>query len=477
MKLPTFRRLFAANFRKNRYIPLACMTFSSDFVSGENGNMYPRVSRNGDFAECVTKNAWCVTGSGAVARAFARHFPYATYRVALSSLSGCAGILLRHENFTVTVAVSSDGRVFCDVSGARQEQACPLCAAGRFLFTFRADAVDVYREDDGLPVCLASFTLPELSLRRERVWRETAACVYAAGDVRLSLADQVIDCGISQADIRPVTDTEGNVLLKDGRVHLTFTARMEKGGYQAVFSWLPGTADFQLTGALFFDTGDGLTCADVATSLKFDRETGDWLLWVCSFSHGHILGHARLAGDPRFGLHIVDLTLMPPMPAGAPDTAFYGKEGDEDPDFLYDRAAGVWHMTVCRLTDCGGKTAYRYFHFTSRDPFDGYVFRDVTAGEEETGGSLIRLPDGRPGFLCGANFSARAEYHVYDLSDLSRFDTLSFDYDDGGFRGWGSCFTLPSGTRTRRFLLTFDRMKASGYNWSYGNLYGFEADF
>ena len=47
--------------------------------------------------------------------------------------------------------------------------------------------------------------------------------------------------------------------------------------------------------------------------------------------------------------------------------------------------------------------------------------------------------------------------------------------DDGGFRGWGSVLTVKQGTRERIYWLTFDRQLGSDFNWSYGNLYCFEA--
>ena len=31
------------------------------------------------------------------------------------------------------------------------------------------------------------------------------------------------------------------------------------------------------------------------------------------------------------------------------DTEFLGKEGDEDPDFIYDEITGEWYMAICRL--------------------------------------------------------------------------------------------------------------------------------
>ena len=51
----------------------------------------------------------------------------------------------------------------------------------------------------------------------------------------------------------------------------------------------------------------------------------------------------------------------------------------------------------------------------------------------------------------------------------------AFNYPDGGFRGWGTVVPIKLGSRNRYFWLTFDRHNGSNYNWSYGNLYCFEA--
>ena len=40
----------------------------------------------------------------------------------------------------------------------------------------------------------------------------------------------------------------------------------------------------------------------------------------------------------------------------------------------------------------------------------------------------------------------------------------------------GCVIPVKTGSRMRHFLLTFDRHNGSGYNWSYGNFYCFEAE-
>jgi len=75
-----------------------------------------------------------------------------------------------------------------------------------------------------------------------------------------------------------------------------------------------------------------------------------------------------------------------------------------------------------------------------------------------------------------ARFDKRAQYQLRRLDNLSEYTLLSFDFDDGGFRGWGTLIPVPCGRRTRYVLMTFDRHNGSSYNWSYGNIYVFEAD-
>ena len=154
------------------------------------------------------------------------------------------------------------------------------------------------------------------------------------------------------------------------------------------------------------------------------------------------------------------------------DTLWLAKTGDEDPDFTYDRERGKWYMTICRSVKGAG---YRYFLFESDEPFSGYRHVCHTESGENTGGLMVRIR-GRRALVCGSDFKARAEYRVYPLGDFSHFQRLMCDFDDGGFRGWGSLMPVPCGNRTKYVWMTFDRHNGSDYNWSYGNLYAYEAE-
>lgn len=377
--------------------------------------------------------------------------------------------VIRHETYAFTpgdtLLVSAHG-VFFDVS-----------LAGRFVCTIQMDGFS--------EIC------------RRSAFMNAGVSLYvglpAGGRAVVSQAESFLDGGISHADIKPVRYEDGTPIVENGRLFLTLSSRLQAGAYQFVVSWNPSTCELKPEGAIFFDYGDGFWCADVAISLLYHRERREWLFWATAFSHGHILCHGTSAGDPRFGITVLDATLMAAQRTGVAaddalsvqaggrgagvaelddDTLWLAKTGDEDPDFTYDRARGKWYMTICRSVKGEG---YRYFLFESDEPFSGYRHVCHTETGENTGGLMVCIR-GRRALVCGSDFKARAEYRVYPLGDFSHYERLTCDFDDGGFRGWGSLMPVPCGNRTKYVWMTFDRHNGSDFNWSYGNLYAYEAE-
>ena len=127
-------------------------------------------------------------------------------------------------------------------------------------------------------------------------------------------------------------------------------------------------------------------------------------------------------------------------------------------------------MAICRRDP--ETLRYRYFFFRSVEPFSGYTFLGKGLPGSETGGSFVRIGQQRY-FVCGNSFEMHSDYRIYDENGMRN---AKFDHPDGGFRGWGTLMPLKLGTRVRYFWLTFDRQLGSDFNWSYGNLYCFEAD-
>ncbi|MBQ9773506.1 MAG: hypothetical protein IJW30_02475 [Clostridia bacterium] len=325
---------------------------------------------------------------------------------------------------------------------------------GRLLCDVPLDMLDAYRKEE-------IFEHATVSLQMQM--SGSASC-------SLERVEWYLCGGISHADIKPIRYEDGTPMIERGRIFLTVSSRTEAEMYQSVLSWDPTLCDFRMEGAIFFDAGDGYWCSDVASSILFDRNRNEWLVWFCSFSHGHVLGRGRCPTDPRFGIHVIDARLMERV-ENATLTDFVGVEGDEDPDIVY--LDGKWHLAICRPES---DTGYHYYHFVSDDPFDGFVYVDRTPTGEKTGGMFVKTEHGYS-FACGSDFGSRSRYDVYPMNDFSTHGSLQCDYDDGGFRGWGSVMLLPLGSRHRYVWITFDRHNASDYNWSYGNLYVFDSDW
>lgn len=550
---PRFRREFSVNFYKDLRFPLGKMSFHKNWVDTQKGDPYPLIYKNGEISEqihsgCYRLSSGAERGENSLSRFAFSFFPYASYRIKVDALTASdpysrsgVGFVFRKSGqnegesrepfFTVfaEVETTSDNSKTITAVFGKTPETCErkvllsnetgdvfLTPEGGFelLVTARAGAFDIYLMGrNGLRFVAAAKDPGFAGLLREDVFRDAEADLYIAlgcnGCVEITEIEEFMDCGISQADMRPIRYENGEPMLTDGRMYFTMSSRAEEGAYQSVISWLPGSADFRLEGAIFYDTGDGIWGGDVAASVIYERTSGRWLVWYCSFTHGHILGCGETFSDLRHGINIIETTLMETeqtteVQASVSDIAlghtseklsraslsddrlFYAKYGDEDPDFVYDRARGKWLMTICRPVVCGdGKNRYRYFFFESDEPFRGYVCRDYTRIGENTGGSIVNV--GIPGrsnersdeyiFVCGSDFGERSRYYKFELDDFSKPETLDFDYYDGGFRGWGTIVALPGSTkRSRRFaMITFDRHGGSAYNWSYGNIYVFTA--
>ncbi len=470
-----FRRLFSVNPFRTLSLPMGEMSFYKDWAHDGRGDPYPVLCREGDFKEETGNGKWRVfsESGGRFDRFLCGFFPWHTYTVSLDELKNASFVLrVLSPRGPVALRVSGDGRVsLSDPTG--EKAAGRLSGALAFSVSFRTNGVSVFNETKkGGASLILDTDLPLLSdLRDEALFRKTVTSVgieaEAGGTATVSEVKTAIVSGMSHADPKPVRYEDGTVMTENGRVFLTVSAREGRYGFETVVSWLPGTADFRMEGALFFSYGDGAWCADVASSILFDRRTKKWLLWVCSFSHGHRLARAAFDADPRYGVNVIDAM---PMAYGNGDRlGFEAIQGDEDPDLIYYE--GKWHLAVCRLMEDGG---YHYLHFVSDDPTGGFSYADRTPGKEKTGGLFVKTADGVD-FVCGSDFGKRAVYDTCPIADFSDRRPLQCDYDDGGFRGWGTVMAIPKGTRTAYYWLTFDRHNCSDYNWSYGNLYVYEA--
>ena len=465
----TFHRVFSRSMYKTLKLPLGEMTFTKDFVNDTRGDLYPLIAKDAACTECIEHNAYRVR-QGTAERMFARFFPFAGYEITFSAADGGCGFSF-HLPDTVAELLCTGGTVtFSDGEGS---SSLPFAAAGTvtMLVSCRPGAFDVFFTDGGKPQFFTTFRSGRFAQsNRHRWFRHGFVCVKACGDVTVKNVCTYIDCGISQADIRPIRYENGEPIHENGKVFFTASIRMQESSFQGIFSWVPSTCAIELTGALFFDCGDGFWRNYLASSLLYHREKKAWYIWTSSFEHKHILCHAAFAGEPRFGVSVIDVEMMAPAEDGD-FTSFAGFRSDEDPDFYYNAEEKTWYMAICRV--CPEIGRFRYAFFRSSDPFTGYTYIGRGLEGSETGGGFVRI-GGETVFVCGNDRpGCRANYRIYSKDGMRE---ARFDFSDGGVRGWGAVIPVGMGSRQRYFWLTFDRHGGSDYTWSYGNFYCFEAE-
>lgn len=463
-----FQRVFSKSMYKTLKLPLAEMTFAKDFVIDKRGDLYPVITKECDCIERIENNRYFVQ-HGSVERMFARFFPYATYEISFSGLCGGCGFIFHLADQKAELLCRNDTLWFSDGESQQVQELREQHTCAAMVISCRPKAFDVYFIRNGKPTYFHTFKTEAFAFSNEKKqFNDGYVCVVTKGEAIIDSVSSYMDCGISQADIRAVCYENGEPIFENGRIYFTASVRMHEGGFQGVFSLTPSLSNIEFTGALFFDCGDGFWRNYLASSLLFNRQTKQWYLWTSSFEHKHILCHAAFAGEPRFGVNVIDVEMM--EPADTNDvTAFMGFKGDEDPDFYYNEQEKMWYMAICRVSPVTKK--YRYLFFKSEKPFTDYTYIGQGYEGAETGGSFVKI-ENEMIFICGNDFEKRANYRIYTKDGMHE---AKFDFDDGGFRGWGTVIPVTMGSRKRYFWLTFDRHNGSAYNWSYGNIYCFEA--
>lgn len=456
---------------KNQKISLGEMSFSKDFVSDKQGDLYPVIEKSKDCSEFVADNRYFIE-MGNSRRMFCRFFPFASYEIKSAVKSGEVGFAFQLGDVKATVTKNNKEVIFsCD--GKVEKILIPRYAIidSEMVVSCRPSAFDIYFKFNGKPEFLCTFTEKKFADSNDyNVFKNSYVSVYVSEMVEISRVVSYIDNGVSIADIRPIKYENGEIMTEQGKVYLTASVRMQEETFQAVFSWVPSTAQFDMTGAVFYDSGDGKWRNYVAPTFVYDRKKSLWYVWVSAFAHECILGCASFDCDPRFGVNVIDVKLMQKADENSDITSFRGFRGDEDPDLIFDEQRNKWILAVCRI-DPRNKQ-YCYYFFESEDPIGDFSF--IGRGNEgcETGGCFVRL-DGEIYFVCGNSFEKRSNYRIYGKNGMTE---AKFNYPDGGFRGWGSVMPVKMCGRIRIFHMTFDRHKGSDYNWSYGNIYCFELE-
>ena len=272
-----FKRKFSLSMCKNLQIKLGEMSFFKDFVNDQRGDPYPVIQKSDDCVEYVEGNHYTVS-RGTVKRMFCQFFPFATYETLFHSADGEAGFCFGLPGVEATVSVK-EGQIYYACGDHREVIHAPDFVGSELalIISCRPGAFDVYFKRNGKPeYCCTFYEERFLDSNRYALFSDGSVSLLTFENVTVKEALSYIDNGISIADIRPIKYENGDPVLEQGKMHFTASVRMQEGTFQGVFSWIPGTAELQMTGALFYDCGDGKWRNYVAPVIVYHREKRQW---------------------------------------------------------------------------------------------------------------------------------------------------------------------------------------------------------
>lgn len=290
--------------------------------------------------------------------------------------------------------------------------------------------------------------------------------IYANGNITLHKAQSAPTCGTGQADPQIIQTTDGQPLIRDGRLYICFTTRgFERifDSYQGIYSLDLASYELRLEGAMFFGKGDGLMYGFHATKVVYNPSSEEFLVMTTTHEDTHTLAFCSTKSDLLHGLHFLECEELD-FPHNYTRGHGYNTE---DPDFFYDSEAGKWRLAYCALKDKSYVT-----YLCESDKWNGPYTLIAESEYNNNTGIRITTVGGRRYVLSGGSGTT---FYIYDYPTLRYEGTFRQQYANGGFRGWPTIVPIPYGNYERYLWITFDRGAQTG-KYSYGTLYFYLGD-
>lgn len=311
----------------------------------------------------------------------------------------------------------------------------------------------------------------KLDLREKRHMRDfdfgVSASLSAESSVSLDGAEAALTPGTGQADIRAITDPEGNPMIDEGRLWFTITVRGRAlpNPMQAVLSLNPSVFDIQFEGIIAFDLDDGKLRNEHASHIFYDSKSDEWRGWTTGFSaYGGDGGEdaktilaVSSKRDPRRGFSIMNA-----KPVGI-DGAH------EDAHCIYDHEAKKWRMLLCEKQERFQAAMWESDHW------DRGFTRIAGPVEMDSTGTMIQKIGGIRYALYGSADRTIYAANYPDLKPAGELNVYLPPWNEGnGTRIWPNVIPLPEGYPAPFIALMMDRVNFPGMprpNWTYGALY------
>lgn len=323
--------------------------------------------------------------------------------------------------------------------------------------------LNFFRVKDGVPSFYSSVDIgSHFDLRNDNVIKDFSVCLGARLDpsesVSFSKLEQYLSSGTGQADPRVLHYEDGAPIIVDNKIWLAMTTRGYDpipASHQGIYSYDLTTREWQLTGDMSFDNGDGFKRPWHATDIFFDRRDHKWKFFSTSHGDDHKIYYGICNNDPRFGISEVNATVLN-----------NGIAQGEDPSVIYDAAAGKWRLAMCQSVTGGFNTV-----LLESDNWNGPYTQIALNAETSSTGILIQKVGGNYYVFQGRG---NGNYEILSYPGLAKLDVVKASPLLNDRNVWPVIIPITSATGTTYNFLTFDREQVTG-TYSYGNIHWYHA--
>lgn len=311
---------------------------------------------------------------------------------------------------------------------------------------------------------LGSFDVSEhFELRDKSVLAQfsvmAGARLGSGESISISKLEQYLTCGTAQADPKVLHYEDGAPIIEGDNIWVAMTTRgYDTQLYQGIYQYNLVTKEWNITGTLVFNKGDGLIRQWSASDVFFDRTDGKWKIFTVSHRDDHMLYAGETPVDPRFGL--VEI------PCSKVKYASVGNE--EDPSVLYDSEAGKWRMAVCKA-----KEGYQTI-LMEADTWNGAWNPIGVYTPTSSTGVLIQKIGGKRYVFIGRG-DTPCPMEVLSYPGMEKVGELTLSEHPVGKNVWPAIIPVTQHTGTAYYLLTFDRDAWTGQR-TYGNIHWYYAE-
>jgi len=311
---------------------------------------------------------------------------------------------------------------------------------------------------------LGSFDIAEHFELRDKTILETftlmAGARLGSGEsISISKVEQYLTTGTAQADPKVLHFEDGAPIIEGNKIWVAMTTRAyDTQLYQGIYSYDLETKEWEVSGTLAFNNGDGLIRQWSASDVFFDRRDETWKIFTVSHRDDHMLYSGESKVDPRFGFVEVSCSKVNYPSVG----------NEEDPSVIYDSTAGKWRMAFCK-----SKSGYQTV-LMEADSWNGAWSQIGVYTPTSSTGILIQKIGGQRYVFLGRG-STPCPMEVLSYPGMEKIGELSLSEHPVGKNVWPAIIPVTSDSGTAYYLLTFDRDAWTGPR-TYGNIHWYYAE-